>query len=89
LRPHADSAFQAAKRSERSAVGAASGVATAHAVYPVAAGSSQWSSLGRLGMLIVLVALGVATYIAALQALGVAKFGDFATALRARKKAPG
>jgi putative peptidoglycan lipid II flippase len=61
------------------------GLATAHAVYPVAAGSSQWSSLGRLGMLIVLVALGVATYIAALQALGVAKFGDFATALRARK----
>jgi putative peptidoglycan lipid II flippase len=47
--------------------------------------ATAWSAPGRFGILIVLVALGVATYAAVLHALGVANFRDFATALRTRK----
>jgi putative peptidoglycan lipid II flippase len=61
------------------------GLTASRMLYPAAAWSTQWASLGRLGILIVLVALGVATYTAALHALDVAKFKDLATALRSRK----
>jgi putative peptidoglycan lipid II flippase len=57
------------------------GLMATHAFYPAVVRSSP----GRFGMLIVLVALGVAIYAAALHAFGVAKFKDFATALRTRK----
>lgn len=57
------------------------GLMATHALYPAVVRSSP----GRFGMLIVLVALGVAIYAAALHALDVAKFKDFATALRTRK----
>lgn len=55
------------------------GLATARILIPAP------SSAGRLAILFVLVALGIASYAAALHALGVAKFKDFATALRSRK----
>jgi hypothetical protein len=55
-----------------------SGLAAAHMQFPALAASS----LGRLGMLVVLVALGVAVYLAALQLLGVAKLKDLLASVR-------
>ncbi len=52
---------------------------TGHALFPALAASS----LGRLGLLVVLVTLGVAVYLGALQLLGVAKFKDLISAVRA------
>ena len=63
------------------AAAVALGLIATHALYPPPA----WSAPGRLAILVVLVALGVATYAAVLHALGVAKIEDFATALRKRK----
>jgi len=51
---------------------------TGHALFPALAASS----LGRLGLLVVLVTLGVAVYLGALQLLGVAKFKDLISAVR-------
>lgn len=51
----------------------------AHALFPAAA-----TTLGRLVLLIALVALGVAIYAAALQLLGVAKLKDLIAAVRQR-----
>lgn len=51
---------------------------TGHALFPALA----VSSLGRLGLLVVLVTLGVAVYLGALQILGVAKLKDLIAAVR-------
>lgn len=59
-------------------VAVAGGLVAAHAVLPVLATSSA----GRLALLAVLVALGVAVYAAALQALGVAKLRELVSAVR-------
>lgn len=52
----------------------------AHGYFPVL----QTSSLGRLAVLMVLIALGLAAYAAALQVLGVAKLKDLIAAVRTR-----
>jgi putative peptidoglycan lipid II flippase len=54
------------------------GLVAGHTPFPALAASS----LGRLILLVVLVALGVAVYFAALQILGVAKLKDLAAAMR-------
>jgi len=54
---------------------------TGHALFPALAASS----LGRLGLLIVLVTLGVAVYLGALQWLGVAKLKDIIASVRGKE----
>ena len=54
------------------------GLMLGHTQFPASAGSA----LGRLAMLVVVVALGVAVYLAALQILGVAKLKDLVASVR-------
>lgn len=59
----------------------ASALGAGHRLFPALAASS----LGRLGMLVVLVTLGVAVYLAALEILGVAKLKDLISGIRVRE----
>jgi hypothetical protein len=57
------------------------GIAVGYAAYAM---TTPASSLGRLVMLAVLVAIGVVLYSAALHVSGVAKFKDIVAAIRER-----
>jgi putative peptidoglycan lipid II flippase len=69
-------------------VAAATGMAVAVALGLVAGNelfpTAEASSVGRVALLIVLVALGVSVYATALHTLGVAKFREIAAGMRAR-----
>jgi putative peptidoglycan lipid II flippase len=57
------------------------GLTASHSLFPAAAATAP----GRVAILFVLVALGVAVYAVALHVFGVAKVNDIVTTLRARK----